>query len=63
MKPKKPKRPPLPESYTLPDGRRREDAPDCWPFGTLTEAQVRERRQMERAMKDGELAKYPHGLK
>ena len=36
--------------------------PAWWPFGTLTEAQIRERNRLEARMRAGLLAKLPEAL-
>ena len=51
-----------PTTHTLPSGYRRSDAPPSWPFGTLTERQLRERRLFEIRLRNGRLAKWPEAL-
>lgn len=45
-----------------PTGQRRPDAPHAWPFGTLTQRQLAERRRFEIALRTGRLAKWPAAL-
>ena len=49
----------LPEGFTNGGGTRKPTAPPHWPFGNLTEAQMRERALFERHMRSGELLKWP----
>jgi hypothetical protein len=47
---------------TKPAGDRRPDAPPSWPFGTLTQRQLAERRRVEIALRTGRLAQWPAAL-
>lgn len=50
---KKPKR-----GYTDAHGQRRPNCPPHWPFGALTEEQMRERVKMEVKMRNDALEKF-----